>query len=106
MRGASAHIMGALRRPGAGVRGAQRVYLGPTSMDAEMAFIMCNLAQARAPPRVPRHATTCRLGGMGPAWRARAHPRLPCASSVHAGRPGAARRRSAAARQKPSPDLP
>ncbi len=47
--------MGALRRPGAGVRGVQRVYLGPTSMDAEMAFIMCNLAQARAPPRVRRH---------------------------------------------------
>jgi hypothetical protein len=55
MRGASACIMGALRRPGAGVRGVQRVYLGPTSMDAEMAFIMCNLAQARAPPRVRRH---------------------------------------------------
>ena len=24
----------------------QRVYLGPTSMDTEMAFIMCNFAQA------------------------------------------------------------
>lgn len=37
----------------------QRVYLGPTSMDTEMAFIMCNQAQVcHRPPASPiEHST-------------------------------------------------
>jgi len=95
--------MGALTRPGAGVRGAQRVYLGPTSMDAEMAFIMCNLAQVRAPPCVPRHAIPCCPGGMGPAWRTRSHPR-PSLCIVGACRgSGAARRRFSSSEAEAEP---
>ena len=39
----------------------QRAYLGPTSMDTEMAFIMCNMAQACTPAgRLPiRHPVAC-----------------------------------------------
>jgi tRNA (guanine10-N2)-methyltransferase len=36
----------------------RRRYLGPTSMDTEMAFVMCNLGQAR------RRGRECERGGV------------------------------------------
>lgn len=64
----------------------RRRYLGPTSMDTEMAFLMCNMAQARRYGAAAWHAGL--LQSCGVLWRSpAAGPACPQASAL----PGAAR---------------